>query len=59
MEQVYGLNMVIPSKKTNDDKIFETKVKRQIIKSKAEQLIKDIQTYHDDLKEKKKNIERY
>lgn len=37
-EEVYGLNMTSPIKKTHADKEFEVKLKRHLIRGKAERL---------------------
>jgi hypothetical protein len=45
-EEVYGLNMSSPAKKTAGEKEFETKLKRHLIRSKAESLMNNIDIYY-------------
>ena len=45
-EEVYGLNQVSPSKKTQGDKLFESQLKRHIIRTKAEKLAKNLDEFY-------------
>ena len=45
-EEIYGLNMSSPTKKSVADKEFETKLKRHMIRGKAERLIGNIDSYY-------------
>ena len=41
-EEIYGLNMVSPNKKTVADKLFEAKLKRHVIRGRAEKLTENM-----------------
>lgn len=45
-EEVYGLNQVSPTKKSQGDKLFESQLKRHIIRTKAEQLSKNLDNFY-------------
>jgi len=47
-EQVYGSSYKSPFKMSIADKVFETKLKRHVIKGKAEQLQVSISKYQED-----------
>lgn len=45
-EEIYGLNQKSPAKKTPSDKLFESQLKRHVIRSKAEKLQQNIEDFY-------------
>lgn len=58
-EEIYGLNMSSPTKKSAADKEFEVKLKRHMIRDKAEKLISNIDSYYQQRNERQDYFDQY